>query len=67
MEITPSLLLRAYAHGLFPMAETADSEDLYWFDPPMRGVLPLDSFHVPRRLRRVVRRRQFEIRYDTAF
>ena len=67
MEITPSLLLRAYAHGLFPMAETADSEDLYWFDPPMRGVLPLDSFHLPRRLRRVVRRRQFEIRYDTAF
>ena len=58
MEITPGLLLRAYAHGLFPMAKSAESDELYWFDPPVRGVLPLDGFHTPRRLRREIRRRE---------
>lgn len=67
MEITPGLLLRAYAHGLFPMAKSADSDELYWFDPPSRGVLPLDRFHVPRRLRRAIRQGHFTVRYDTAF
>lgn len=67
MEITPGLLLRAYAHGLFPMAKSAESEELYWFDPPIRGVLPMEDFHIPRRLRREVRRGPFTIRYDTAF
>lgn len=66
-EITPDLLLRAYAHGLFPMADDAESEDLFWLDPPMRGVLPLDGFVIPRRLRRTVRRGRFELRFDTAF
>ncbi|MGP1396968.1 MAG: leucyl/phenylalanyl-tRNA--protein transferase [Inquilinaceae bacterium] len=65
--ITPDILLRAYAHGLFPMAETAESDELHWFDPPMRGVLPLDAFHLPRRLRRLVQRGPFDIRADTAF
>ena len=67
MEITPGLLLRAYAHGLFPMAKSAESDELYWFDPPVRGVLPFDRFHIPRRLRREVRRGVFTVRYDTAF
>ena len=67
MEITPGLLLRAYAHGLFPMAKSAESEELYWFDPPVRGVLPLDGFHTPRRLRREIRRATFTVRYDTDF
>ncbi len=67
MEITPGLLLRAYAHGLFPMAKSAESDELYWFDPPIRGVLPLEAFHIPRRLRREVRRRPFTVRFDTAF
>lgn len=67
MEITPGLLLRAYAHGLFPMAKSAESDELYWFDPPVRGVLPLESFYIPRRLRREVRRGTFTVRYDTAF
>ena len=67
MEITPGLLLRAYAHGLFPMAKSAESDELYWFDPPLRGVLPLDAFHIPKRLRRDVRRGIYTVRYDTAF
>ena len=67
MEITPGLLLRAYAHGMFPMAKSAESDELYWFDPPVRGVLPLEAFHIPKRLRRDVRRQVFTVRYDTAF
>lgn len=67
-KITPDLLLRAYARGLFPMAENRDSPELLWFDPPWRGVLPLDGrFHLPRSLRRVLRREVFEVRCDTAF
>jgi len=67
MDVTPELLLRAYAAGLFPMAESAESPELYWFDPPLRGILPLDAFHVPRRLRRTVRRRPYRVRCDTDF
>lgn len=65
--VTPSLLLRAYACGIFPMAESADDPTLFWVEPPMRGVLPLDSFHLPRRLARTVRSGRFEIRVDTDF
>mgnify|MGYP001375900989 CR=1 FL=1 len=65
--ITPELLLRAYSMGLFPMAESADDPDLFWVEPEVRGVIPLDTFHIPRRLARTMRRNPFEIRYDTAF
>ena len=65
--ISPELLLRAYANGYFPMAETAEDDDLFWFDPPVRGILPLETFHVPKRLRREIRRGRFEVRCDTAF
>jgi leucyl/phenylalanyl-tRNA--protein transferase len=54
VEITADLMLRAYRHGLFPMAETRRSERLYWLDPERRGILPLDRFHLPRRLARTV-------------
>ena len=67
IEITPELLLRAYAAGIFPMAEGRDARTLYWIDPERRGILPLDEFHVPRRLRRTVRRGIFEVRCDTDF
>ncbi|HYD32032.1 MAG TPA: leucyl/phenylalanyl-tRNA--protein transferase [Azospirillaceae bacterium] len=67
VELTPQLLLRAYAAGIFPMAESADADDLYWFDPEMRGILPLETFHIPRRLRRTVRQGAFEVRVDHAF
>ncbi len=53
-DITPDLMLRAYRAGLFPMAETRRGDRLYWLDPELRGVLPLDRFHLPRRLRRTV-------------
>ncbi|MEK9831927.1 MAG: leucyl/phenylalanyl-tRNA--protein transferase [Rhodospirillaceae bacterium] len=65
--LTPQLLLGAYASGIFPMAESRNDADLYWIDPDMRGVLPLDAFHIPRRLRRTIRAHPFEIRCDSDF
>ena len=67
LRLTPDILLAAYAAGIFPMAESADDPELFWVDPQRRGILPLDAFHVPRRLRRVVRQGGFEIRCDSAF
>jgi len=67
MQITPGILLQAYASGIFPMAESADDPELFWVDPRRRGILPLDAFHVPRRLRRVLRRGALSVRCDTAF
>ena len=65
--LTPDLLLEAYAGGIFPMAESADDPELFWVDPRQRGIIPLDAFHVPRRLLRVLRQGRFEVRVDTAF
>jgi leucyl/phenylalanyl-tRNA--protein transferase len=53
--LTPEMLVRAYAAGIFPMAETRDDPTVYWIDPDERGVLPFESFHVPRSLRSTVR------------
>jgi leucyl/phenylalanyl-tRNA--protein transferase len=66
-EITPEVLLKAYACGIFPMAESADDPSLFWVEPERRGVLPLDHFHVPRRLARTVRADRFQVCVDTAF
>ena len=65
--ITPEILLRAYAAGLFPMAESAEDPDVYWVQPKIRGVIPLDQFHVSKSLARTTRRKPFEIRVNTAF
>jgi len=65
--ITSQILLKAYAAGIFPMAESADDNALYWIDPDKRGVLPLDKFHLPRRLARTVRSGRFKVRVDTDF
>ena len=65
--LTPDVLLRAYSVGLFPMAENRDESTLYWIDPERRGILPLDAFHMPRSLRRKMRKGQFDVRCDTAF
>jgi leucyl/phenylalanyl-tRNA--protein transferase len=65
--LTPGLLLRAYAAGVFPMAEHRDDTDLFWVDPEHRGIIPLDNFHVPRRLKKTLRHRPFDIKVDTAF
>ena len=67
VEITPEVLLKAYACGIFPMAESASDPGLYWIEPELRGVLPLDGFRLPDRLARTVRSDRFEIRLDTAF
>ncbi|MBP1182870.1 leucyl/phenylalanyl-tRNA--protein transferase [Methylobacterium sp. PvR107] len=67
VDITPEILLKAYAAGIFPMAEDAQDPTLYWVEPKARGVLPLDGFRVSRRLARTVRSDQFEIRCDTDF
>ncbi|MBI3451712.1 MAG: leucyl/phenylalanyl-tRNA--protein transferase [Rhodospirillales bacterium] len=66
-ELTADLLLRAYSIGLFPMAESADDPDLFWVDPERRGVLPLDAVHIPRSLRKAVRRGYFEVDADRDF
>jgi leucyl/phenylalanyl-tRNA--protein transferase len=66
-EVTPSLLLQAYASGVFPMAEAADADEIFWVDPQRRGILPLDGLHVSRRLARSFRSGDFEIRVDHDF
>src|SRR5205814_4351136 len=65
--LTPELVLRAYAEGIFPMAERRDDPQLYWVSPEQRGVLPLEGFHVPRRLARTVQRDRFTVTSDLAF
>jgi leucyl/phenylalanyl-tRNA---protein transferase len=67
VEITPDLMLRAYRHGLFPMAETRRGDRLYWLDPERRGILPLERFHLPRRLLRTILSGEFEIAADRDF
>jgi leucyl/phenylalanyl-tRNA---protein transferase len=67
IEITPQVLLKAYACGIFPMAESADDPALYWIEPQQRGILLLDQVHVPRRLARTIRQGVYEIRVDSDF
>lgn len=65
--LSPSLILRAYVSGIFPMADSADDPSLYWIEPRQRGILPLDDFHIPRRLRRTVRTTPLSVTVDTDF
>ena len=67
IEVTPELMLRAYRVGLFPMAETRRGQRLYWLDPEVRGILPLDGFHLPRRLLRTVLSGPYEVSSNRAF
>eukprot|EP00439_Symbiodinium_sp_Y106_P089157 s1_g1693.t1 len=66
-EINSETLLRAYAYGVFPMGEARGSDTLYWVDPELRGILPLETFHVPRRLARTIKADPFTVKVDTAF
>lgn len=66
-EITPAVLLRAYACGIFPMAESADDPTLFWVEPELRGVIPLQGFRVASRLARTVRSDIFRVSVNTAF
>jgi leucyl/phenylalanyl-tRNA--protein transferase len=63
----PDLLLTTYRLGLFPMADPDQGDEVYWMDPDPRGVLPLGAFHVPRNLKKLVRRRSFEVAADRDF
>lgn len=65
--IPVDLLLRAYATGVFPMSESADDPEVFWVQPEQRGIIPLDDFHIPKSLRKVVRSGLFDIRFDTDF
>lgn len=65
--ITPQLLLKAYTAGIFPMAESAHDNALYWVEPEIRGVIPLDGFHVSRKLARMIRQRTFQVTVDRSF
>ena len=66
-EISADLLLVAYAQGIFPRAETRDDPNIYWVDPERRGIIPLDTFHAPRRLVRTVKADTYRITVDTDF
>jgi leucyl/phenylalanyl-tRNA--protein transferase len=65
--LTPDVLLKAYACGIFPMAESAEDPALFWIDPEQRGIIPLDAFHVPARLARTVRATRFTVVCDRDF
>ncbi|HCQ82426.1 MAG TPA: leucyl/phenylalanyl-tRNA--protein transferase [Rhodobiaceae bacterium] len=65
--LTPELIIHAYRQGLFPMADAVDDPETFWVDPHIRGIIPLDAFHVPRRLARTIKQAPFDIRIDTDF
>ncbi len=67
IKLTPEIILRAYAAGIFPMAESRDDTDLFWVDPEQRGVFPLDGLYISRSLKKRIRQNRFEIRYDSDF
>lgn len=66
-ELTPEMMLGAYAAGYFPMADEEDPDSLNWYDPDPRGILPLNGFHLPRRLRRTVLSGRFAVSVNTDF
>ncbi len=67
VDITPEVLLKAYACGIFPMAESAEDPALYWIEPERRGIIPLDRFHVSSRLARTVRSDRFVVAVNRDF
>jgi leucyl/phenylalanyl-tRNA--protein transferase len=66
-ELTPDLLLGAYAAGIFPMAEGRDTEEVFWVDPVHRGIIPLDGFRISRSLRRRILRGGYEVTFNADF
>ncbi len=67
IDLSAELLLSAYAAGIFPMGSDSDPDTLYWVDPPMRGILPLDGLHVSRSLRKRIKRGGFEVKVNEDF
>lgn len=66
-QITPDILIEAYRQGIFPMAETRESDELFWVEPKNRGILPLDGFKISKSLSRTIRQNKFRVTIDTAF
>ncbi|MHC4994556.1 MAG: leucyl/phenylalanyl-tRNA--protein transferase [Planctomycetota bacterium] len=67
LSLTPDLLIAAYSQGMFPMARSRQTPGVDWYSPDPRAILPLDGFHCPRQLQRIIQQDKFEIRFDTAF
>ena len=67
IKITPDILLKAYMCGVFPMAKSKDAEDVYWVDPEKRGIIRLDEFHIPNRLKRTINQKKFEVAVNRQF
>lgn len=67
LPISPHLLLRAYSIGLFPMAESAEDDELFWVDPDPRAIFPLETFKPRRSLAKVIKSDRFDVRIDTDF
>lgn len=67
IELTPELILQAYANGVFPMAESRDDDSLFWVDPRDRGILPLDGFHISRSLARLIRQDRYRVTLNRDF
>ena len=65
--IDPDLLLHGYANGMFPMSKNAKSNEVYWAEPKLRGIIPLNGFHVSRSLQRVLNKADYVITFDTKF
>lgn len=66
-DLTPSLVLNAYARGIFPMAESREDDGLFWLDPEIRGIIPLDNFHISRSLRKEILRERYRVTIDQDF
>ncbi|MGI9399993.1 MAG: leucyl/phenylalanyl-tRNA--protein transferase [Rhizobiaceae bacterium] len=67
LEITPQTLLRAYACGIFPMSESADDPGIFWVEPEMRGIIPLNGFHISRSLKKAIKQEKFDLRVNHDF
>jgi leucyl/phenylalanyl-tRNA--protein transferase len=67
VELTPDLILQAYANGVFPMAESREDDSLFWVDPRERGIIPLDGFHVSRSLARLIRQERYSVTLNRDF
>jgi leucyl/phenylalanyl-tRNA--protein transferase len=67
IELTPELMLNAYANGVFPMADSREDDEIYWVDPTDRGIFPLDAFHISKSLARTLKSGRFDVRFNTAF
>ena len=65
--IDPNLLLQGYANGVFPMADNAKSNEVYWVEPKLRGIIPLNGFHISRSLKRVIKKGDYTVTFDSQF